>query len=73
MDRQGLIDQFSGLTIWKAGGERAPHKPLLVLLALARLQQEDRRLLPFTEIEPELKKLLEDFGPARKGHIAIES
>jgi putative restriction endonuclease len=70
MDRQGLIDQFSGLTIWKAGGERAPHKPLLVLLALARLQQEDRRLLPFTEIEPELKKLLEDFGPARKSYKA---
>ena len=29
-----LIRSFSDLQTWKRGSERAPHKPLLVLLAL---------------------------------------
>lgn len=33
------MDQFRGLTVWKRCGERAPHKPLLVLLALGYLQR----------------------------------
>jgi hypothetical protein len=29
-----VIHQFDALTVWSRGGERAPHKPLLVLYAL---------------------------------------
>ena len=49
---------------WK--GERAPHKPLLLLLALGRVVQGRRRLVAFASIEPELRRLLVQFGPPRK-------
>jgi len=41
----------------------SPHKPLLLLLALARTQQGLPRLMPFDEIEAPLKALLSEFGP----------
>jgi len=61
-----LIDRFSRLLIWKKGGQRAPHKPLLVLLALGRLQHGHERLAPFSAIEKELARLLTEFGPPRR-------
>ncbi len=48
---------------WK--GQRAPHKPLLLLLALGRVVQGRRRLVAFSSIEPELRRLLVKFGPPR--------
>lgn len=42
----------------------APHKPLLLLMALARLQQGLPRQFGFKSIEPELKQLLAEFGPS---------
>jgi putative restriction endonuclease len=68
MDRQELTDKFRGLTVWKQGDQRAPHKPLLVLLALGYLQREGRRELAYTEIEGAMKGLLEDFGPPRQSY-----
>jgi predicted restriction endonuclease len=35
----GVLDQFRSVHVWQRAGERAPHKPLLVLLALGRLSQ----------------------------------
>jgi putative restriction endonuclease len=29
-----ILHQFDALNVWSRGGERAPHKPLLVLYAL---------------------------------------
>jgi len=49
-------------------GHRAPHKPLLILLALANLQAGKPRLAPFSEIEEKLKNLLVEFGPHRRSH-----
>src|SRR4051812_17295332 len=60
------LRRFRHLNVWKRGDIRAPHKPLLVLLALGRLQAGSDRLLPFEEIEQPLSRLLEDFGPPRK-------
>lgn len=60
-----LRQQLQRLRIWSQGGLRAPHKPLLLLLALANAQRGGPRLLLFADIEPQLKALLEDFGPAR--------
>lgn len=61
-----ILKQFRDLNVWRRGDERAPHKPLLVLLALGRLQSGCPRLLPFDEIESPLTRLLEEFGPPRK-------
>jgi putative restriction endonuclease len=61
-----ILKQFRHLNVWRRGEERAPHKPLLVLLALGRLQSGSPRLLPFDEIENPLTRLLEEFGPPRK-------
>lgn len=42
----------------------APHKPLLLLLALARVQQGLPRQFSYESIEPDLKQLLTEFGPS---------
>ena len=63
-----LLDTLSTLRRWSARGERAPHKPLLVLLALARVQRGESRLMAFDEVEGPLRRLLEDFGPPRKSY-----
>lgn len=61
-----LKEKTSQINIWKRGDERAPHKPLLLLLALAGIEQEEDRLLPFSEIEGSLTELLNRYGPKRK-------
>ena len=30
LDDQEILDRFSRITVWKRGGERAPHKPLRI-------------------------------------------
>jgi putative restriction endonuclease len=61
-----ILKQFRDLNVWRRGEERAPHKPLLILFALGRLQSGSPRLLPFDEVENPLTRLLEEFGPPRK-------
>jgi len=58
--------QFASLNTWSRGTERAPHKPLLVLLAIGRCVNENQRQIPFGEIDEPLTELLENFGPPRK-------
>jgi hypothetical protein len=57
-----LLERIGRLRRWARDGEAAPHKPLLLLLALERLRQGLPRLAPFTEIEPPLRELLNQFG-----------
>jgi putative restriction endonuclease len=57
--------RFAALNVWRRGGERAPHKPLLLLLTLARVARGGDRLVPFAEVEDPLRKLLIEFGPPR--------
>jgi putative restriction endonuclease len=59
-------DRFGSLNVWRRGGERAPHKPLLLLLALARIARGGERLVHFREVEEPLRTLLVEFGPPRK-------
>ena len=61
-----IAERFRSLTIWRKGGERAPHKPLLCLLAISQLTIRDIRLLAFRVIEKPLQDLLTEFGPPRK-------
>ena len=60
--------KFTKIGVWEDQhtGTRAPHKPLLLLWALARVQHGLPRLCPFAEVEPELRKLLVEFAPARR-------
>ena len=43
---------------FKRGEQVAPHKPLLLLIAIARLQSGEPRLLTYQEIEPNMNELL---------------
>lgn len=66
MDERKLIDAINHLNIWKQGDQRAPHKPLLILYALAKLQNSDQQWLNYNVAGEDLRKLLIDFGPLRK-------
>lgn len=70
MDQEQLIAQIENLTVWKQRGVRAPHKPLLLLLTLARVQSDQARLWEYADLEPQLKELLQQFGPRRKTYAA---
>ena len=66
MDREEIARKFETLRVWQRGDERAPHKPLLILYAIGQLLREEKRLLPFTEVDEKLGELLNEFGPKRK-------
>jgi len=53
---------------WQQGEVVAPHKPLLLLYALGRLQTGKPRMVAFTEVDEPLKQMLEEFGPRRKSY-----
>lgn len=61
-----IAERFSKIRCYERGDVRAPHKPLLLLLALARVQRRESRLMPYRALEPELRSLLEQFGPPTK-------
>ena len=65
MTEQEIINTFQSLSIWRSGDRRAPHKPLLLLLAIGYLQNNDQRLLPYKQIDPKLEELLTEFGTPR--------
>lgn len=65
MIREELLARFERLITWSSGGQRAPHKPLLVLLALGEWTRGNESLL-FSEIRQPLTDLLISFGPDRK-------
>lgn len=67
MEASQLKEKLANLSIWKKNGQRAPHKPLLILLALAQLQQK-QVLLPYEFVREKLKRLLIEFGPPRRSY-----
>jgi putative restriction endonuclease len=68
MNPDELIKKIENLSIWKKGGQRAPHKPLLLLLALGQLQSKKSNMFLYEDIKPKLTKLLIEFGPIRKSY-----
>lgn len=66
MNQAGFLKAIADLNVWKQGDQRAPHKPLLLLLALGRIARDESRLVGYTDIEAPLRRLLERFGPRRK-------
>lgn len=65
MDREEIIRRFETLNVWKRDGKRAPHKPLLVLYAIGRMLHDGIPLIPYSEIEVDLKRLLQQFSPTQ--------
>lgn len=61
-----LLERFRRIRAWAQRGERAPHKPLLLLMLLARVQAGRPASVSFAEIEPVLRELLRRFGPPRR-------
>lgn len=69
MNREEIRQKFDTLRQWGSGGERAPHKPLLVLYAIGKLLRGEDRLISYTDdIEEKLKNLLKEFGPRRDNY-----
>jgi hypothetical protein len=50
--------------VFQRDAQRAVHKPLLLLLALARMGEQQPRLARYDDIEAPLKHLLAEFGPS---------
>ncbi len=63
---QAVEKAFERIATWKRGDQRAPHKPLLLLVLLARVQRGEGPLMPYAEVDTQLRDLLEKFGPPRK-------
>ena len=66
MNADSLLAVFGKLNVWSARGERAPHKPLLVLWAIGRCLRGEPRMTSYREVDKHLGALLRDFGPYRK-------
>lgn len=64
MTEDKVRELFSKINIWKRYDERAPHKPLLLLLALGRVQQQTQKL-SYRDVKDQLGQLLLEFGPPR--------
>lgn len=64
-----LKNAIANLTVWKKNGQRAPHKPLLLLYVLSAYQKGHGRLFDYgEEVHSSLLALLNDVGPQRRTH-----
>ncbi|MEH0972205.1 hypothetical protein V6U77_13840 [Micromonospora sp. CPCC 205546] len=64
--RQEVLDRLTSLRLHQQRGRRAPHKPLLVLLALGQLARDGSSELPWSQSQERLSDLIAEFGPASK-------
>lgn len=67
MDSAEAVKRLTSLRQYQGDGKRAPHKPLLVLLALAQFQKTGSSTLQWSDVEQRLTALLAEFGPPAKG------
>ncbi|GAA3497245.1 HNH endonuclease [Streptomyces prasinosporus] len=59
------VERMAELRQWSRGGVRAPHKPLLLLYALGRFQEDADGELAYSAVEEDLRRLLAEYGPPR--------
>lgn len=64
MKGEDWLGRVAGVRRWQRGDERAPHKPLLLLWALGRLQRTGSSKASYAEAEGPLAALLADYLPA---------
>ena len=66
MREREFLQRIRAIRFARPDGMRAPHKPLLLLLALTRVQEGQCRLGQYErDVRDRLSQLLRDFGPAR--------
>ena len=70
MSGEQAIDRLVRLRQHQADGRRAPHKPLLVLLALGRLDATGSSSMDWSLVEEQLGRLLAEFGTSSTGGAA---
>lgn len=58
-----FLTRLDQILVYKKGDQRAPHKPLYLLLCIAALQQGLPRLRKFDEVSQILGEALCRFGP----------
>jgi putative restriction endonuclease len=58
-----VLTRLASLRQYQRHGQRSPHKPLLVLLALGRLAATGSSELPWSDAEDALAGLIAEFGP----------
>ncbi len=64
MTREEILQAFDRIRVWQRGDQRAPHKPLLILFELGRVARGGRANIYYDDMEPELIRLLGEFGPS---------
>lgn len=62
MSLSSLIERLDAVLVHKRGAQRAPHKPLYILLCISNLQKGRERLQTFESIRDELAAALRLFG-----------
>lgn len=62
-----FLQRLGRLNVDRSGGQRKPHKPLLMLLAIARLMVRGEREVRFADVEDDLRHLLVLYAPPVKG------
>jgi putative restriction endonuclease len=60
------LERTAKLRQWTRSGTRAPHKPLLLLYALGRFQEDAEGGLRYSAVEQDLQQLLTEYGPPDK-------
>jgi putative restriction endonuclease len=61
---QELLNAAKNLSVFSKNGQRAPHKPLLLLYALARIQQRKTSPISFEKKRKKLGEIILSFGNA---------
>ncbi len=64
MTSEEILQAFEHIRVFQRYGQRAPHKPLLILYELGRIARGERAEIEYNEIEPDLQALLDAFGPS---------
>jgi len=63
VDSAEWLQRIAKLRTHRKGERRSPHKPLLMLLVLAKAENQGQNSFPFDEVQEPLTKLLRQFGP----------
>lgn len=67
--RDDFLKRLRNIRQQTTGEYRAPHKPLLLLIAFAGVAQGEDRLIQYSERDFRLSKLLIEFGPPVKKYV----
>lgn len=70
MNHRDVVAKLTSVRQHQMDGKRAPHKPLLILLALGQLSNTGASALTWSAVEERLGRMLADFGrPTRDGKV----